>query len=417
MESVRKEIFSEFEELNKNKPIWTRNPKDITTEEYNSFYKSFTRDWDDCLTHKHFSVEGQMEFRSLLFLPKRPPFDMFENTDKKRKNVKLYVRRVFITDECDELIPEYLNFIKGIVDSEDLPLNISREMLQKSRMLQVIRKNVVKKCFEMFNELSENTEQYLEFYKNFSKNIKLGIHEDRTDREKLVNLLRYNSYNSGEELISLQQYVDNMPENQSDIYYIIGEDVNNLRNSSFVEGIVKRGFDVLLMGEPIDEYCIQQVSDFKEHKLISITKEGFTLPESDEEKLRQETLRSEYDSVCQKIKEMLNGKVESVNVSTRLVDSPCCIVTGSHGWSANMERIMKAQALRDNQSMGFMSSKKHLEINPNHPIISTIRNRLSQEEPDLATINNLVFLIYDTALLTSGFTLEQPNVFAIECII
>ena len=285
-------------------------------------------------------------------------------------------------------------------------------MLQKSRMLQVIRKNVVKKCFEMFNELSENTEQYLEFYKNFSKNIKLGIHEDRTNREKLVNLLRYNSYNSGEELISLQQYVDNMPENQSDIYYIIGEDVNNLRNSSFVEGIVKRGFDVLLMGEPIDEYCIQQVSDFKEHKLISITKEGFTLPESDEEKLRQETLRSEYDSVCQKIKEMLNGKVESVNISTRLVDSPCCIVTGSHGWSANMERIMKAQALRDNQSMGFMSSKKHLEINPNHPIISTIRNRLSQEEPDLATINNLVFLIYDTALLTSGFTLEQPNVFA-----
>jgi len=406
-----KEKYTELEELNKTKPIWTRNPDDISNEEYAEFYKSLTNDWEDHLAVKHFSVEGQLEFRSLLFVPKRAPFDLFEN--KKQKNsVKLYVRRVFIMDNCEEIIPEYLNFVKGVVDSEDLPLNISRETLQQSKILKVIRKNIVKKCLELFAEIAENKENYKTFYEQFGRNIKLGIHEDSTNRTKVANLLRYfSSVDGGEERTTLADYVTRMKDGQKDIYFITGESVEIVKNSAFVERVTKRGFEVLYMCEPIDEYCVQQLREYDGKNLVSITKEGLELPEDEEEKKKFEETKTKFQVLCDVMKNILDKKVEKVVVSNRMVSSPCCIVTSQYGWSANMERIMKAQALKDTSTMGYMAAKKHLEINPDHSIVENLRQRAETDKND-KSVKDLVLLLFETSLLSSGFSLEDPAVHA-----
>merc|ERR1719450_654082 len=374
-----KEKYTEDEELNKTKPIWTRTPDDISSEEYGEFYKSLTNDWEEHLAVKHFSVEGQLEFRALLFIPKRAPFDLFENK-KGKNNIKLYVRRVFIMDNCEELIPEYLNFAKGVVDSEDLPLNISREMIQQNKILKVIRKNLVKKVLELIEELSEDKDNFKKFYEQFSKNLKLGIHEDSTNRKKLAGYLRYYTSASGDDLCSMGDYVSRMKENQKDIYYITGESKEVVAASAFVERLKKRGLEVVYMTEPIDEYVVQQLKEFDGKILVSVTKEGLELPEDEEEKKKREADKEKFEPLCKVMKDILDKKVEKVVVSSRLVSSPCCIVTSQYGWTANMERIMKAQALRDTSTMGYMAAKKHLEINPDHSIVENLRQRAEADK-------------------------------------
>ena len=403
------EKYMDWDHLNEQRPIWTRKSSDVKSEEYTSFYKSITNDWEEPQAYKHFSVEGQIEFKGVLFIPKRAPHTMFEQ-NKNKCEVKLYVRRVFITDEYKELMPEYLSFMKGVVDSEDLPLNISREMLQQNKIMRVIRKNLVKKCIELFSDLTEDEEKFNSFYQNFSKNLKLGVYEDSANRDKLAKLLRFYTSNSTDKLVSLDTYVERMKEGQTTIYYIAGESIENVNNSPTMEMIRANGIEVLYFVEPIDEYMVQQFKEYSGKQFVCVQKENLNLNQTDEEKKKFEEETKSMETVCTKIKEVLESKVEKVVVSQRLSDSPCVLVTTEHGWSANMERILKAQALRDTSMDQMMGTKKIMEINPQNKTIRKIKE-LAEDKDAAHTVSDLIWLMYESSMLASGFTLENPAKF------
>jgi molecular chaperone HtpG len=388
----------EWEHLNMEKPIWCKNSSEITEDEYKTLCKSLTNE-SEYLCAKHFAIEGDTEFRGILYFPARAPHDMFGNNQQK-KNIKLFVKKVFISDECKEMSPDWTAFVYGIVDSNDLPLNVSREMLQQNRTIKTIRKHIVKKIFEMLEDIREDDDKYEKFYKNFSKNLKYGAHEDSANREKFCKYLRYFSTTSPDKMISFDDYIGRMKENQNDIYYVIGTSMESIKQSIFLERLVKNGYEVLYMVDAIDEYMMQSLKKYSDKNFVNISTENLKLDdETDDTDNKEET-----NKLCERMKSVLGNKVEKVVVSTRITDSPACLVTGSFGWSANMERIMKSQALYENPMSQFMISRRTMEINAKHPIIINMMNT-----HDEVHFGNMVNVVHDVAKMASGFTIENPS--------
>jgi molecular chaperone HtpG len=400
----KKEV-SEWVQINDEKPIWTLKPENVTDEQYKSFYKKISGDYGEPLTQKHFHTEGQLECNCLLYIPEKQPFDMFE-TGKKKKNIKLYVKKVFIMDDCDELLPEWLKFVKGVVDSNDIPLNVSREILQQNKIIKQIKNVIVKKVIELITELSDDDEKFNKFYESYSKMLKLGVHEDSKNRDKLVELLRFYSSKDKEKLVTLKEYVEEMKEEQSSIYYICGDNKDVLSQSPLIEKIRKKGYNVLYFTDTIDEYMVQNVREYNNKKLVDVSKEGIKFDEDNLQKMEEDN-----KDFMAFIKETLGGKVSDVKITDRLQDTPCVLVTAEFGWTANMERIMKAQALRDNNMDTFMSSKKIMELNMEHIILRTLKEKSLVENEKSACVD-VIKLLYDNALLGSGFVLEDPNEYA-----
>ncbi|KAF6145043.1 hypothetical protein GIB67_013394 [Kingdonia uniflora] len=400
------EKYWEWELTNETKPLWLRNPKEVTTEEYNAFYKNTFNEYLEPLASTHFTTEGEVEFRSVLYVPAVAPTN--EQMFAKTKNIRLYVKRVFISDDFDgELFPKYLSFVKGVVDSNDLPLNVSREILQESRIVRIMRKRLVRKAFDMILgiSLSENKEDYDKFWDNFGKNIKLGCLEDRENHKRIAPLLRFFSSQAEEDMISLDEYVENMKPEQKDIYYIASDNVTSAKNAPFVERLVEKDFEVLFLVDPIDEVAIQNLKSYKEKNFVDISKEDLDLGDKNEEKEKE--FQQEFGKTCDWIKKRLGDKVASVQISNRLSSSPCVLAAGKFGWSANMERLMKAQQMGDTASLDYMRGRRVFEINPNHPIIKNLSAAYNNSPNDQEALK-AIDLLYDAALVSSGFTPENP---------
>ncbi|KAL3654334.1 hypothetical protein CASFOL_004015 [Castilleja foliolosa] len=406
---TKTEKYWDWELANETKPIWMRSPKEVEKSQYQEFYKKTFSEFLDPLTYTHFTTEGEVEFRSVLYIPGMAPLNNEEVVSTKTKNIRLHVKRVFISDDFDgELFPRYLSFVKGVVDSDDLPLNVSREILQESRIVRIMRKRLVRKTFDMIQDLSESEdkEDYKKFWENFGKFIKLGCIEDTGNHKRITPLLRFFSSKSEDELISLDDYIENMGEKQKAIYYLATDSLKSAKSAPFIEKLIQKGIEVLYLVDPIDEVAIQNLQTYKEKKFVDISKEDLEL--GDEDEVNERETQQEYNLVCDWIKQQLGDKVAKVQVSKRLSSSPCVLVSGKFGWSANMERLMKAQTLGDTTSLEFMRGRRILEINPDHPIVKDL-NAACKNAPDSTDAKRAVELLYDTALISSGFTPDSPT--------
>ncbi|XP_039000882.1 heat shock protein 90-6, mitochondrial-like [Hibiscus syriacus] len=402
------ERYWDWELTNETQPIWLRNPKEVMTEEYNEFYKKTFNEYSDPLASSHFTTEGEVEFRSVLYVPAISPMGKDDITNSKTKNIRLYVKRVFISDDFDgELFPRYLSFVKGVVDSNDLPLNVSREILQESRIVRIMKKRLVRKTFDMILgiSMSENKGDYETFWENFGKHLKLGCIEDRENHKRLAPLLRFFSSQSEDEMISLDEYVENMKPEQKDIYYIAADSISSARNAPFLERLLEKDLEVLYLVDPIDEVAIQSLKSYKEKNFVDISKEDMDIGDKNEEK--EKVTKEEFSKTCDWIKKRLGEKVANVNISNRLSSSPCVLVSGKFGWSANMERLMKAQTVGDTSTLEFMKGRRVFEINPEHPIIREL-NAAFRSNPDDEDALRAIDLLYDAALVSSGYTPDNP---------
>ncbi|XP_021999773.1 endoplasmin homolog isoform X4 [Helianthus annuus] len=428
-----KETTYEWERLNDVKAIWLRSPKEVTEEEYTKFYHSLAKDFGDekPMAWSHFNAEGDVEFKAVLFVPPKAPADLYEsyyNTNKS--NLKLYVRRVFISDEFDELLPKYLSFLLGLVDSDTLPLNVSREMLQQHGSLKTIKKKLIRKALDMIRKLAEedpdeihdkekkeveeskeNDEkrgQYAKFWNEFGKSIKLGIIEDAANRNRLAKLLRFETTTSDGKLTSLDQYISRMKSGQKDIFYITGSSKEQLEKSPFLERLKKKNLEVIFFTDPVDEYLMQYLMDYEDKKFQNVSKEGLKLGKDSKDK----EIKESFKELTKWWKEALvSDNVDDVKISNRLADTPCVVVTSKYGWSANMERIMQSQTLSDASKQAYMRGKRVLEINARHPIIKELRERVVKN-PEDASVKTTAQLMYQTALMESGFMLPDPKDFA-----
>ncbi|KAI4389980.1 hypothetical protein MLD38_002139 [Melastoma candidum] len=430
-----KETTYDWELLNDVKAIWLRSPKDVTDEEYTKFYHSLAKDFGDDkpMAWSHFTAEGDVEFKAVLFVPPRAPHDLYGSYYNSHKsNMKLFVRRVFISDEFDDLLPKYLNFLMGLLDSDTLPLNVSREMLQQHNSLKTIKKKLIRKALDMIRKLAEEDPdeihdkdkkedaeksgdeedekkgQYTKFWNEFGKSIKLGIIEDATNRNRLAKLLRFESTKSDGKLTSLDHYISRMKPGQKDIFYITGANKEQMEKSPFLERLKKKNYEVILFTDPVDEYLMHYLMDYEDKKFQNVSKEGLKLGKDSKDK----ELKESFKELTKWWKTALASEnVEDVKISNRLDNSPCIVVTSKYGWSANMERIMQSQTLTDANKQAYMRGKRVLEINPRHPIIKELRERVVKD-PEEASVKQTAQLMYQTALMESGFLLTDPKEFA-----
>merc|ERR1711933_462246 len=444
-----KKTVYEWEQVNTQKAIWLRPKEDVTEEEYNEFYKSISKDYLDPLAYTHFNAEGEIEFKSILFLPKKAPMDMMDNYWTKKAEVKLFVRRVLVAEKFEELLPRYLNFVRGVVDSDDLPLNVSREQLQQNKIMKVISKKLVRKVLELMKKLakegdgddeekedeeekdeSEEKEEkkdkkeeettWQKFWKEFNKNLKMGCYEDDSNRSKLSKLLLFTSTKSEGKEINLDKYLDRMQESQESIYYMSGESLDVMQKAPALQIFKKKDIEVLMLTDHLDEPCIQKLADYEGKKFVSIQKADVKLDETEEEKKRFTKLKDMYKPLTDWWKEKLTDltekgamkdagvKVEKVELSKRLTDSPVVVVTSQFGYSAQQERVMKAQSFQNKDQLSMMSGRKTLEVNPNHPVVVDLLSKVKADKEDKPSLDT-ARVLFQTALIESGYEIADPS--------
>merc|ERR1712032_371176 len=450
-----KKTVYEWEQVNTQKAIWLRNKDDVTDEEYADFYKAVSKDYLEPLANTHFNAEGEIEFKSILFLPKKAPFDMMDNYWTKKSEVKLYVRRVLVAEKFEELLPRYLNFVRGVVDSDDLPLNVSREQLQQNKIMKVISKKLVRKVLELMKKLAKEDDSgddddeekddeeekeekkddekkeegedkkdeestWAKFYKEFNKNLKMGCYEDDSNRSKISKLLRFISTKSEGKETSLDKYLDRMAESQESIYYMSGESLDVMKKAPALQVFQKKDLEVLMLNDHLDESCIQKLADYEGKKFVSIQKADVKLDETEEEKKRFSKLKDMYKPLTDWWKEKLTDltekgamkeagvKIEKVDLSKRLTESPVVVVTSQFGHSAQQEKVMKAQAFQNKDQLSMMSGRKTLEVNPNHPVIVDLLSKVKADKEDKVA-KDTAQVLFQTALIESGYDIADPS--------